>query len=118
MIDINSETHKDKLLSLKEITIIVSTIVFILGYVVTALISQTIVGMLLLPVILAPIMAFFWVKCFRCRSGKPGKILRNLFTQPEHQTSFWQWTKYLEVLIYSFLFAILSIVSTLWFLKH
>lgn len=118
MIEINSENQKEKNLTLKEITIVLSIVVFILGYITTALISQTVVGILLLPVILAPIMAFFLVKCFKCRSGKPARIIHNLFNQPERQTSLWQLTKYLEVLIYSFLFVVLAIVSTLWLLKH
>lgn len=118
MIEINSENQKEKNLTLKEITIIFSIIVFILGYIVTALISQTVIGILLLPVILAPIMAFFLVKCFKCRSGKPAQMIHNLFNRPEHQTSLWQLTKYFEVLIYSFLFVVLAIVSTLWLLKH
>jgi len=105
--------------SKKEIMFIVTVVILITGYLIIALMTDNLMGMLLLPVFVAPIVAIFFVKCLKCQL-KTWRNRRSSLGYPQaniegiQKNGLGQLMTYMGYLIYLFLFGILTWVFVLW----
>lgn len=103
--------------SKKEMAFIATVIILVMGYIITAFMSQTFAAILLLPVIIAPLIAIFFVKCLRCQL-KTRNFAISHGVEKQGNTLFGKLMKYMGYVIYTFLFAILGWVCVLWLVEH
>ena len=111
-----SEKTQTPFLSKRELAILLTVIVVTIGYIVTALMSKTMIAILLLPVFLAPLVAIFFAGCRTCQLK-----VRQATSSTPHASGAPQGdklTKFFGYTIYLFLFIILSLVLGSWLFKH
>lgn len=111
-----SEKTQTPFLNKRELAILLTVIVVTIGYIVTALMSKTIIAIFLLPVFLAPLVAIFFAGCRTCqlkvRHAVPSEKKASEAPHGDKVTRFFGYS------IYLFLFIILALVLGSWLLKH
>lgn len=102
---------------------VVTVVILIIGYLIIALMTDNLMGMLLLPVFVAPMVAIFFVKCLKCQL-KTLRSKRSSLSYPQaniegiQKNGLGQLMTYMGYLIYLFLFGILTWVFVLWLFSN
>jgi len=107
----------DLSLNKKELVLISTIFLLIMGYILTVWVSKIFAGIVLLPIVAAPILAIFFVKCLRCQL-QTKKLAPFQQIDPQGKTLVSRAMKYIGYVIYTILFATLGVVSVLWLLAH
>ncbi len=107
----------DLSLNKKEWALISTVFLLIMGYILTVWVSKIFAGIVLLPIVAAPILAIFFVKCLRCQLQTKNLVLLQQ-VEPQGQTVVSRAMKYIGYVIYTILFAVLGLVSILWLLTQ